>query len=226
VILGLIQTYNDLKRLPRALASLGKVADGIVVLDDGSNDDTSRFLRSDWVHSPIWHIITMPPQREAWMGSDRANRNILLAAADRYQPRMCVTLDADEEFESPQMVREFLDKADPVVTAFGLVQFWGEDGARIEDAPGRPAVRVKAWRWMKGDEVPERRFHCGPTGRTERPVEKPALRILHYGWQAEAERKKKVARYEQVDPGAADHLGIPYASLLAPHRVVPFRKHP
>ena len=77
-----------------------KIADEIVVLDNGSTDGTFELLKT---HPKVVSIISTKGYHE---GRDK---NLLYKTARKLKPDWCIWVDIDEIFE-PQLTRKHFDK--------------------------------------------------------------------------------------------------------------------
>ncbi len=82
------------------LACYEKIADNIVVLDNGSTDGSYETLKA---HAKVASVIRTTGYNE---GRDK---NMLYAEVRKYKPDWCIWVDVDEIFE-PQLTRKHFDK--------------------------------------------------------------------------------------------------------------------
>jgi glycosyltransferase involved in cell wall biosynthesis len=98
---------NEEQTLPRALKSVGYVADEIIVVDTGSTDNTVAIAES--MGAKIYHFD--------WINDYAAARNISIKYATS---KWVLYLDADEELtaDSKRLISELLKKASPDTGGF------------------------------------------------------------------------------------------------------------
>lgn len=108
-IVALLQIRNEQEVVEQCLRMLSLYADGIVVLDDASNDDTVQIVQSLMGELPIEEIIQN--EVSAWQnGSERDNREKLLLAGRRAGGTHFIVLDADEMFAALCLQGDWLRK--------------------------------------------------------------------------------------------------------------------
>ncbi|MBQ3305953.1 glycosyltransferase family 2 protein [Candidatus Saccharibacteria bacterium] len=106
-IVGLIRERNEALILQDTLDELAKIADAIVVFDDASEDDSVKIALN---HPKVVKILA----NQTWNSDvDRSKdetlqRGALLQAGMKYHPKWILYQDADERFEKPEKVREFM----------------------------------------------------------------------------------------------------------------------
>jgi dolichol-phosphate mannosyltransferase len=96
-----IPVYNEARYLPRLLTTVKRFASDILVIDDGSTDDTAALLRA----TPGIETITHPENRGYGQSLIDA-----FAFADRQGYDWVITLDCDEQHE-PAMIPAFVAAA-------------------------------------------------------------------------------------------------------------------
>jgi len=210
-VLGLIQVRNGEGRLPRALRSLSEACDAIIGLDDGSSDGTYEVLRS---FPKVVLVIRRARTPTPWCHPENETRNLLLRAADVRRPAYCVSLDDDEEFENPGMVRDLLLKLGPPGVRFGVAFMWDSpDTVLTRPLGGGPRlVRARAFRWHPGSVVKSAKLHCGSVPYGNGYWDLPQVRILHWGTLRREDRVRKLEMYARMDPGGRIQ-GYPYFYL-------------
>jgi glycosyltransferase involved in cell wall biosynthesis len=96
-IVCLLPVRNGAADLPGYFDSVGRFADAVVALDDGSSDDTRARLESE----PLVKLILTNEPRNTHAGWDDAgNRTRLLNAAGALDPEWVLWLDADERIDA------------------------------------------------------------------------------------------------------------------------------
>jgi glycosyltransferase involved in cell wall biosynthesis len=203
--------------LPGWFESVGRFADAVVALDDGSTDDTYAVLRDN----SLVTLLLANPRRETYAGwDDGANRNRLLSAAAGQQPSWVMQLDADERIPADDGValREFLEReADPscayLFRVFRMTADLGHyDGAQVwvgrlfayEDAHSFPTDRLH--------------FVSLPNSIPRSRWRRTTFRIQHLAGLTDERRRQQVEKYREADPYSRFQRS--YAHLLNEPRVV------
>ncbi len=132
-------------------------------------------------------------------------------------------LDADEVFEDKfkDEIKPLLAKSQVDAYYFRLYDFWDRDHYRedrfwMAHLYYRPyLVRYKKNVQYEWEETPQ---HCGRFPKTilQFPMDTSPLRLKHYGWAAEGDRKTKYERYKKLDPEAKYGWKEQYDSILDP----------
>ena len=179
--------------------SVGRFADAVVALDDGSTDGTRAVLETH----PLVERLLVNPVRDGYQDWDDAeNRNRLLAAAADLRPDWVLQLDADERIDAgdARALREFVDQGAAPGCAYGLRVY-----RTVEDLSGYDEATLWAYRlfaFEPGQRLPEGRLHAVPVPRSIPPDRwmKTTIRIQHLGGASETRRAERFRKYREADP--------------------------
>ncbi|TIT75287.1 MAG: glycosyltransferase [Mesorhizobium sp.] len=92
-LIALLQARNEERFLPGWLENVAPAVDGVIALDDGSEDATARMLSA---HPKTLEVIGNPPG-QGW--NERANHMALIKAGRRHGAAWFLCVDADERLE-------------------------------------------------------------------------------------------------------------------------------
>jgi glycosyltransferase involved in cell wall biosynthesis len=196
-----MRVKNEAKYLAAGIASLEPLGGPVVVLDDGSTDDTGSIARSfDFV---LYHRQDDLPMDE---GRDRT---FLLREALKLNPRWVFTLDGDEELPptSPAKMLRAVDRCPDDVNALAM---W------LAVMAGRDQYYVGRWIWEmdrmfrvsamvdpEGYEFAssyKNNLHCGCTPELrDYKRERVNIFIKYWGYETPEATAEHLAFYEQHD---------------------------
>lgn len=228
---GVLLARNEADRyLIPTLQSMQRVCDQILLLDDGSTDDTVAVARA--------HGATVRARRAGapmWGQESSARAELWAWGAEVAKDGWLYVSDADHELVAPvdhwrAMCRSW------EVSAWGIPLYDCWDDPQQHRADGQWAAYQIARPWLfRPSACPtpqwgERGLHSGHA-----PINFPYLMgvaptgvwIRHYGWMARADREAKVARYTAAsahlrpdelahlhsvlyEPDPPAHAGCPY----------------
>lgn len=216
---GLLVRNESGRYLERVLQHITEYADEVVILDDGSTDDTVAICREQLVN--IAHRIV--ENGASKFGNEVELRKMLWELAVSTQPDWIMILDADERFEqkAAEPIRELIKDDTFDVVYFRLYDMWSEssyreDGYWLAHKVYRPfLVRYCSnfvYEWL------EQPLHCGrfPMNIVKLPGKQSELRVQHFGWARPEDRVAKYFRYKELDPIAKYGVQEQYLSILAP----------
>ena len=213
--------HNEADRwLQQALRAHRAFVDEAVIIDDASTDDTVDVVQRELEGIPL-RIIRNPSARfsneielrkQQWEECVAGNADWLLV------------LDADEVLEAraSTIIPELIRQTDYALFGFELYDFWSASHYR-EDAwwnahrsPRPFLTRFNPDFRYVWTETPQ---HCGrmPTNVADLNSAAIDLRVKHFGWSEPAERARKYARYQALDPGARFGIREQYESILDPN---------
>lgn len=196
-LVGGLVIKNEEGLIGRALESLSKTCDAVVVLDNGSTDSTVDICKS----FPVVQRIEVHSE-EFHEGKFRCR---VLELAREIGADWILGVDADEVLEDeladelPALLRPIDSATDGY--AFYLLHFWrGEESYRV-DGKFEPFVRPRLFRNRPHFVADTREMHAAmnPANLDWKRVKIPSVRILHYGYSDYETTLRKQHRYAEHD---------------------------
>jgi glycosyltransferase involved in cell wall biosynthesis len=209
-IIGLMQTRNEAVNIPGVLSHLDGLCDGIIILDDGSDDGSYEIADSP-------KLLLKVQKSNKGIFDDLGNRNLLLQLAWLFKSEWFFFIDADERFDLRYAdLRQVARLKNIDTIAFKLVHLWDLETRYRKDIPeGKKGVfsRNRMFR-NKGflQTTSEREIHfCATPFKHNRF--RAAVLLLHFGLLDEAARVRKFNAYLPQDAGGKKQ-GYSYAFLM------------
>ncbi|AZO93811.1 glycosyltransferase [Halocella sp. SP3-1] len=229
-LLSMMRVKNEEEWLEESIISQLPLVDKLIILDDGSTDQTPEVCKS------FPRLVEYHYQKENMLDEVR-DKNRLLAWALKHQPDWILALDGDEvleELAGETIIREIslLDPLAPQFTVFYLhfLYMWNKkDYYRID-----PGIYSNFWqprlfslhkqnigRLLFKNTDHGGNFHCGSIPANLRWIpRKLDVRVKHYGYFTAEQRRRKYDWYCQHDPqkaktGYYEHLISEEGLILA-----------
>lgn len=199
-LIAVYRVKNAARWMKRSLDSAAQFADGAVVLDTGSTDDTLKIAQS--------HPLVL--KTNVWRDefNEREERNAAIQMALEFDPDWIISIDGDEVFEKAATRERFerlMNVPDPRIMAYGFhwYTFWDPYNWRVDGIFGR----ICGWRMCRvipGFKILEGNdlgLHCGniPSMPVDGTV-MTSIRIKHYGYEDPQLRRQKYEFYTKIDP--------------------------
>lgn len=205
--------YNEMDRgLELAVGMLMNCCDEIRVLDDGSTDDSYKFLKAHPSVSVTRNNLV------SWRHNEGQFRQALIDWTLKAQPTHILSIDADEIIPESGDLRDIIEHSPGVQSfSFRMCEVWKTrtqpwtirwDGGWVPHDV--PLV------WCPDDNpnhmaMPDKKMACGrmPAALAMVSSQRTGLDILHLGWVDETDRMRRHKRYVELDGGnfhAASHL--------------------
>jgi glycosyltransferase involved in cell wall biosynthesis len=203
-MIGLLRVKNEERWIARAVGSLAKCCDEIVILDDHSSDGTPEIARQCGavvIHSPFEGIDEA--RDKTWLVAECYRRGILAAGA------IALMIDGDEALVAHHdlYIKQTLEIGD--AASLRVLYLWDdEQHVRLDGIYGR-FYRPSAWRCAGPDRdvfvtigSAKCGLHCSnvPYDRAHKAVRCSAV-LLHYGYMLRDDRIRKYRAYNSIDPG-------------------------
>ncbi|WP_223582993.1 glycosyltransferase family A protein [Sphingobacterium sp. GVS05A] len=191
----LVQCYNEKDRVQRFLIENAKFCDGIVVLDDGSEDGSFEIIN----HEKI--LLKVQKHRDGF--NDLENRNILLKLASFFNTQWITFLDFDEIIDKRYNDMRFINDESIDVVALQLVHLWDKEGHFNGDYPfSKKGIQIhfRMFRNIGYSQIltDKHALHFTLTPYVNRVLYANVL-VLHYGHINRINREKKFKFYSGVD---------------------------
>jgi glycosyltransferase involved in cell wall biosynthesis len=218
-IIGMMLVKNEADRwLAEVLECLKILCDKIVVLDDGSTDETVKICKS-------FDCIVYESKRSLWGEDELYQRKKLfeLATFKAEENDWLICLDADEIIPWKliyylKYLMNVLD-LDKNGIAFKLHDMWNDTHYR-EDMywEAHKFNYPMAIRYKKGFnyEWRDKPLHCGrfPINASPNCIA-TYIPVKHMGWSTPENRQRKYDRYMQIDPEGRHGIMAQYKSILS-----------
>lgn len=218
-IICMMRVKNEERWIAQALEAASRVADSIVILDDGSTDGTPEICRA---HPKV---VRYEYQNRRSLDEAR-DKDVLLRSALAENPDWLLALDGDEVLEdaAASTIRREIAVCPPEVTALGFhwLYMWNSPHEYRVDGKYWPPALARLFR-VTGLRMDPRKLrftrtehggnlHCGSI-----PGNLPGLLmyidvyVKHYGYLDKSDREMRLAFYERHDPhcaskGSYEHL--------------------
>jgi hypothetical protein len=223
-LFALLAVRDAMGHLPELLENIVPQVDGIVALDDGSRDGSGEFLQG---RPEIAELMRNSPQRPHW--DEMANHRQLVGAALRQGAEWALCIDQDERLE-----REFRTRAERVIErgrrvgseAFGVrvCELWDSRDRYRADGIWGAKTKAALFRLRADHEFDPRPMHGHKAPMQEHPFRRADLLVYHLGMLSAADRERRRARYEQLDPDARwQAVGYAYLTDESGLRLRPVR---
>lgn len=217
MIHGAMLVKNESDRwLEKVLEQMKLICDDIVVLDDGSTDNTPEICRQ-------YGTDVFYSDRSYWGTNELRQRKFLweLATHGARDGDWILCLDADETFDKPELVKSYAlmaDNAECNGLGFPLYDMWSETHYR-DDSLWNAHLRnwVMAVKYEEGKEMywRETTLHCGrfPMNAGCKIATCP-VRLQHWGWSRAEDRQIKYERYMKADLDGKSGNLAQYQSII------------
>ncbi len=202
-LLALLPVRDEMRFLPGLFENLAEQVDGVLALDDGSNDGSREFLEAQ----PLVVEVIDAPSASRGELDDGANHRALTEAAWEHRADWLLGVDADERLERRfrKRAEAEIDRAEAADQPALWVRF-----CELWDAPDRMRVdgiwggkrKACLFRSDRGHRFHGRRMHSiwapWPPPKGEYPA--ADLRIYHLRMIRAGDRRARVERYRRLDP--------------------------
>jgi len=237
-LVALLQARNEQRFLPGWLENVAPAIDGIIALDDGSEDGTAELLSA---HPKTLELIRNPAG-QAW--NERANQMALIKAGRRHGADWLLCIDADERLEQrfAADVPNLLDEAERKgIEAYALRyrELWNDRHHYRQDGIWGRKIRHHLFR----NDVRHTKFDPRPLHRHWMPLDivtrLPTVganlphNLYHLRMIRPEDRQARYERYISLDPESRyqpegydyliDEGGMELAAVPAERDFLPLR---
>lgn len=217
VTLSMLVRNEADRYLREVLEHASKYIDRAVILDDGSADNTVQVCKEILKNIPL----AIVSNKVSGFNNEVNLRKQLWDMTVKTNPDWILCLDADEVFENKveYELKNIINQPYYDYYDFRLYDFWDKEHYR-EDKYWFAHKNYRSFlvRYQPNfkyvwNETP---IHCGrlPLNIYNLPGAISNLRIKHYGWSNEKERREKHSRYMKHDPEGKFGIMKQYESIL------------
>lgn len=223
LVVGMLVKNEAGRYLHRIIQNICQFADELVVLDDRSEDSTRDVIRQTCTIPLQVHVAT-----EGHFGNEITLRKDLYQRVAAEHPDWLMIIDADEicvtsRTSLRQAFEELMNDQSVDVWGFRFYDFWTETSFRADTLWHAHEYHTLMLARNISDYVPlwkETPHHCGrlPANLWSlRTYPTDLIKIKHYGWATEPDRRTKYQRYLQYDPHGEYGSLEKYESILDPN---------
>lgn len=203
-LLALLSFHDEAQYLPDYFRNLATQVDGIIALDDGSDDGSGELALAQ----PALREMIRLPMRRPHHWDEPRNRRLLVQAAIRHGAEWIVVVDADERVECDFRARAEAElvRADADGTlAFRLVmrELWDHPDHFRCDGIWNSKRPLRLFKARPDHEFDDRALHghwAPLNSMHEQTCREADLIIYHLRMLSEPERQARQAKYQRLDP--------------------------
>ncbi len=189
--LALIPVWNKEGHLAATLDSLEGIVNGVLVLDDGSTDNSVAIAKKH----PLVRAVLKKKRKSLSEWHDAYNRHELYMAAAKYSPEWVICVDADEELDPRfRLYVDSLKNNYPHLKGYAF---------QVVDLDGEETVRQRfghrMYRYREGYSFDMRRLHCRLIPLEITPEEMGLVNLAIYHEANAQERHKRYEKYLAAD---------------------------
>lgn len=204
-LVALLQARNEQRFLPGWLENVAPAVDGIIALDDGSDDATAELLAA---HPKMLQVIRNPAG-QPW--SERGNHMALIKAGRQHGAEWLLCVDADERLEQRFAgdIAQILARADEKgIEAYSLQlrELWNDRSHYRKDGIWGRKARYRLFR----NDIRHTKFDPRPLHRYWMPLEIVTRlasvgahlphNLYHLRMVLPEDRRTRHLRYVTMDP--------------------------
>jgi cellulose synthase/poly-beta-1,6-N-acetylglucosamine synthase-like glycosyltransferase len=215
--LAMLLRNEEGRYLEKSISSVLTHVNNAVILDDASTDNTEKICRDMFKDIPLlYHRNEIPG-----FNNEINLRKQLWDFTISTDPDWILCLDADEIMDDNigGELRDIFNCYTADVVGFRLYDMWNESWYRSDNlwnAHNRffqLMVRYQPFFEYKWQETS---LHCGrfPFNILEQTTIYSHVRVKHFGWAKEEDRRKKFERYMELDPDGKFGIMAQYQSIL------------
>lgn len=217
ITLSMIVKNEENRYLEEVLKSAAKYVDEAVIIDDASTDNT--VLMCERLLKDIPHKIIV--NEKSMFAQEGKLRKQQWDETVKMNPDWILFLDADEILEN-----RFCDVKDILINnndidlfCFKLYDMWDNEHYRNDvywNAHTRYMPFMLRYQPKFKYQFNMNNHHCGrmPMNSLKTDYANVDVRVKHYGWSREEDRKAKYERYMQLDPGGKFGILEQYESIM------------
>lgn len=197
--IGLLRVKDESRWIERSIRSISGICERVVVMDDGSTDDTRE------IAAACGATVLCSP----FTGLDETrDKNWLLEQANPEPGDWCLLIDGDEELHRDDAgVVTAATRGNAQGVTLKILYLWDDERKIRTDGVYGRFTRPSLFRFDPARQFKSTRnggnFHCGSTPHGTAPIAHCEARLLHYGYLHREDRIRKYHWYRQMDPGNA-----------------------
>lgn len=195
--------HNEENRyLEKVLREAKKYADRFVIIDDASTDNTVQLCKD--ILKDVEHKIVV--NKTNLFANEYLLRKKQWEETIATNPDWILFLDADEIIEDRfrRIKNHLLSNNDIDLYCFRVFDMWDENHYREDELWENKTYHRFLLRYQPKFKYKflKKKQHCGrmPANVTYLPYAEVDIRVKHYGWANENDRKRKYERYKKLDP--------------------------
>ena len=202
-LFALVAFRDEMRFLPGLIENLSPHVDGIVALDDQSEDDSAEFMASQPL---VVELLRIPPGAQGEL-EDGRNHRALTEASWKHDPDWLLGIDADERVERDFRSRAEgeIDRAESLGHDALWVHFrelWDEPDHFRSDGLWGGKRKACLFRARRDHRFDDRRVHAIWASMPIPDGDWPQadLNLYHLRMLDQRDRPERVARYRRIDP--------------------------
>lgn len=217
IVLSMIVHNESGRYLEKTLDKALKVVDAVLIIDDASTDNTLEICEEKLKN--ITHKIIH--NEKSMFHKEYKLRKLQWSETLKFNPGWILSLDADEVLEdrAPELIKQLIKIDNIDVYNFKLFDMWNETEYRDDkwwSAHNSYMTFLIRYQPKFKYKFKKTNQHCGRLPKNLKYLENADidLKIKHFGWAREEDRKAKYERYKKLDKDGKYGVIEQYESIL------------